>query len=187
MRKAKQAVVSRLASTLVLLLPLLSCGGSGPPPVPQDKETERSIEFVDLASLDAALAKHQGEGMLLNFWAIWCAPCVAELPELLEVGEHWHERGGRVVGISYDLMVAGADTDEVLARMEQFLEKRGHHFPVLIYDDADYSGINERYDLAGPIPVTLAIDKTGRVVDRQDGSAGRERFEEMMRKALGEQ
>ena len=56
----------------------------------------------------------------------------------------------------------------------------------MIYDADDYDAIDAHFDLPGPVPITLAIDKDGNIVDRQNGSASKARFQEMMRKALGQ-
>jgi thiol-disulfide isomerase/thioredoxin len=145
-----------------------------------------SIEVADLDGVEAALARRSGRGFLLNFWAIWCGPCVEELPELLEAAHEVQPEGGGVIGISYDLMVAGADLEGMPATMARFLEKKRLPMEVLLFDADDYEGINARFDLPGEVPVTLAIDASGAIVDRQEGKAGRERFVEMMRRALGE-
>jgi thiol-disulfide isomerase/thioredoxin len=144
-----------------------------------------TIEIVGEADVEAALASHRGEGMLLNFWAIWCEPCVAELPDLVDIAEQYRDRGGRVVGLSFDLMVAGSDPATIEDTMADFANEHAIDIPILIYDHDDYEAINERYTLPGGIPVTLAIDKSGAIVDRHTGKAGRERFDEMMRRALG--
>ena len=189
MRKIKDTSNRRLALALSLLT-LLACdssqesssgAGSG-----VESAVSPSIQFVDFAGLGPALAKERGDGQLVNFWAIWCAPCVAEMPELVEVAHEFRDQGGTVVGISYDIMVPGADASTIEPTMRSFLEGRKIDIPVLIYDDVDYEAINEAYGLPGEIPVTLAIDKTGKIVDRQHGQAGKERFREMMRKALGQ-
>lgn len=161
---------------------------AAPNEAPEDPEPTpptQPIEIVQFEGLDAVLAKHRGEGLLLNFWAIWCAPCVEELPELLEVGAEYADRGGSVVGISYDLMVPTGDPAKVTETMAKFLTRKGWDFPVYIYDDIDYDRINERFGLEGGVPVTLAIDAKGDIVDAEHGQAGKERFDELMRKALG--
>ena len=91
-----------------------------------------------------------------------------------------------MVGLSYDLMVAGADATTIEDELRVFLDKRGLDYPILVYDEDDYELIEARYDVGGEIPVTLAIDAQGRIVDRQRGRASRDRFDEMMRKALGD-
>lgn len=147
--------------------------------------TAFSIEVVDMDGLQRELDSRKGSAYLLNFWAIWCAPCVAELPELVEVGEEYRERGGSVLGVSYDLMVAGADSAAIEQNMQEFFQRRGVNLPTLVFDGDDYEGINALFDLPGEVPVTLAIDSSGAIVDRQHGSADRTRFAAMMEKALG--
>lgn len=151
----------------------------------QPTEPAQPIEIVQFEGLDAILEAHRGEGLLLNFWAIWCAPCVEELPELLEVAAEYEDRGGSVVGISYDLMIPTGDPSKVTETMAKFLDRKGWSFPVYIYDDIDYDRINERFALEGGVPVTLAIDENGDIVDAQHGQASKARFDELMRKALG--
>ena len=145
-----------------------------------------SIELVHFADLEQALSAARGQGMLLNFWAIWCPPCVAELPELLEVAREYRARGGRVVGVSFDLMMPDADRAGIESQMRDFLAARGIDYPILIYDEDDFAQIEERFGVGGEIPVTLAIDESGAIVDRQLGRASRERFEQLMLAALGE-
>lgn len=177
------------------LVPLLACSrveeaageGAGATVSSPERPSEPVVRIVGFDDVEPFLAAHRGQGLLLNFWAIWCGPCVAELPELVAVAEAWRERGGRVVGISYDLMVPGADREGIEDTMRAFMARKGMDYPVLIYDEDDYDALNERFELFGEVPVTLAIDAQGTVVDRQRGRATRERFEEMMRAALGTQ
>jgi len=143
------------------------------------------IRIVDLKGLQAVLDEHRGQGVLLDFWAIWCEPCVAELPELLETGREYRARGGTVLTVSYDLMVPGVTREEILQKMRAFVAERRIDAPVLIYDAEDYDAINEAFKLPGPIPVTLALDRKGGIVDRQEGRGTKARFAAMMQKALG--
>ena len=143
------------------------------------------IRVVDLKGLEAAIARHRGKAMLVNFWAIWCEPCVAELPEFLATGREFRDRNAVVLTVSYDLMIPDVTNDGVLKQMRAFVAERKIDAPVFIYDGPDYDAINERFGLPGPVPVTIAIDATGRIVDRHAGQATRQQFQEMMRKAIG--
>ncbi len=154
---------------------LCGCGRKRPDP---------DIRVVDLKGLEAALAEHRGQGVLLDFWAIWCEPCVAELPELLQTARAYKSRGGTAIGVSYDLMIPGVTREGVLKQMRAFVAERGIDIPILIYDAADYDAINNRFNLPGPVPATVAIDRNGTIVDHQNGSADRARFTAMMEKAL---
>lgn len=189
-RKARTPLTLTLAVALCAAT-LLACDAGEERAVPDaaapasQAPSEAPIAIVRDAELDSALASYRGEGLLLNFWAIWCGPCVAELPELIEVARAHRSAGGRVLGVSFDLMVPGADRGSIESTMRAFADKKGMDFPILIYDEDDFAAIDERFDVNGEIPVTLAIDKHGAIVDRQIGKAGRERFEQMMLAALG--
>ena len=94
------------------------------------------------------------------------------------------DRGGVVVTVSYDLMIPGATRETVRPKLEAFTAERKMDVPVLVYDAEDHDAINDRFGIPGEIPVTLAIDKSGKIVDRQFGAADKDRFEEMMRRVL---
>jgi thiol-disulfide isomerase/thioredoxin len=144
-----------------------------------------AVQVGGLARLDEAIAGQRGRPLLLNFWATWCPPCVAELPELVAVVRE-HESGGlQVLGVSFDMMLPGKEPDEVITHVRTFLEQRGLVLPTVVLDRADYKSIRARYDLPDGIPVTLAIDRAGNVVDRHEGQGAREDFERLARKALG--
>jgi len=142
------------------------------------------IKVVDLKGLEAALAAHKGKAVLVNFWAIWCEPCVAELPDLLEVGRQFRDRPAVLVTVNYDLMVPDVTKTGVLKQVRAFAAARKMDVPIYIYDGLDYDAINARFGLPGPVPMTIALDPTGKVVDRHAGKSGKEGFAAMMTKAL---
>jgi len=55
---------------------------------------------------------------------------------------------------------------------------------VFIFESDGYDAINARFELPGEVPVTLAIDRRGKIVDRQEGSGDKRRWAEMMERAL---
>lgn len=143
------------------------------------------IRIVDLKGLEAAIAAERGKAVVVNFWAIWCEPCVAELPDFLATGREFRDRNAVALTVSYDLMIPDVTRDGVLKAMRSFVAERKIDAPVLIYDGPDYDAINERFGLPGPVPVTIAIDATGTIVDRHAGQATRVEFREIFRKAIG--
>jgi len=148
-------------------------------------QAQPEIRVVDLKGLDLALAKYQGEAILLNFWAIWCEPCVAEMPDLLAVGREFRGKGGRVVTVSYDMMIPDVTPDAALKQVRAFAAKQGMDVPVLIFDGPDYDAINKRFGLPGPVPVSITLDRKGTVVERHSGKSSREDFAGMLRRAIG--
>jgi len=184
-----RAAVAAAALAVVLGCGAASDGESGGGAAAEEPAFEPGeVRIATLPDVEAELEARKGTGFLLNFWAIWCAPCVAELPELHECKEAFADQGGDVLLISYDLMIPIEGTPEQeVARVADFLAGREFTFDSLVFDEDGYDGINDLLDLPGGVPVTLAFDAEGEIVDRQVNKAGRERFDEMMRKALGQE
>ncbi|MGP8201633.1 MAG: peroxiredoxin family protein [Limisphaerales bacterium] len=64
------------------------------------KPPELRFTAVDGRSVD--LAKLRGKVVLVDFWATWCPPCVAEVPDVKKTYDQFHDRGFEIVGISLD-------------------------------------------------------------------------------------
>lgn len=141
---------------------------------------------VSYADLEEKLAQLEGQPYLLNFWAMWCPPCVKELPELVEVAREFEEDGLLLVTVNYDLMVVVEDIEAKMAQLVDFQKSRDLPYPVLVYDEDDYDLINDALSLPGPVPVTLAFDATGREVARTESAADAARFRELAQAALGQ-
>ena len=141
--------------------------------------SDRQLEDLILA----ALASVEGTPYLLNFWALWCEPCVAELPDLAAVAEEFSDRA-RVLTVSYDLMVPFESQEHEIGRVRDFGEENGYTWPVYLYDAIDYDAINEALDLPGQVPVTIAFNAAGERVAMHENQATRQEFRELMQKAL---
>ncbi|MEM7349247.1 MAG: TlpA disulfide reductase family protein [Acidobacteriota bacterium] len=115
---------------------------------------------TDLLSLDGdevSLLALRGRAVLLNLWATWCLPCIAEMPELAVLHERHRSEGLEVVGLSVD--DASAE-DRVRAFVAQ------HELPFAIWLDPEmhiYDALRVK-----SLPVTLVIDRQGGIVWRRD-------------------
>jgi thiol-disulfide isomerase/thioredoxin len=162
---------SFLAALCCALLP--ACG----------RERLLSVEQVDLETLAARIgAGTPGQPRLVNFWATWCPPCVAELPELVDVA-HDHSGEALVVAVSMDLAIPQNPEIKVPADVEAFARPRGLDLPILVLDGTAEEA-SARFGLPGAIPFTMALDRNGKVVATQEGQTTRERFEEMLAAAM---
>ena len=110
-------------------------------------------EFIhsDLEGNPVPVTRFDGQAVLLNFWATWCAPCVEEMPMLSEIHDRYRPRGFVVVGVALD------KPDRAAA----FARKLGVSYPVLV-GEADVVMTGRRYgNTSGMLPYSVLVDAEG--------------------------
>lgn len=117
------------------------------------------IEGVDVAGAPISLHSIQGKVVVVNFWATWCGPCMAELPALQELHDTLKARGLRVVGIAVD------DTPENIRSAK---ERFGITYPLIV----DTKASSKRSFGIRGLPETFVLDAQHRVLIIQDPSDG---------------
>lgn len=116
-----------------------------------------NIKGVDVATGESiSLLDLRGQVVLINFWATWCPPCKAEMPDMEEFQAEMGEKV-RVIGV-------GADPRESPEKMAEFAKAMGLTFTIL-HDKAAAAGTYR----AGAIPTSLFIDKEGVIRVRHSG------------------
>lgn len=117
-------------------------------------EEERAIlkdytwGLTDLEGKSTNLQSKKGEVILINLWATWCPPCVAEMPSFVELYSDYKDKVAFV-------FVAN---DEKI-KVEAFLQKKGYELPVYFQSTTTPQQLE-----SSSIPVTYIIDKNGNIV-----------------------
>jgi thiol-disulfide isomerase/thioredoxin len=136
-----------------------------------------TLKPADFAKLkDSA----KGQVLVLNFWATWCGPCVAEFPELVALDAKYRDKGVKFVGISAD------DADDVQPKVIPFIKKHQVKFDIVRQDledsEATLNQITKDWD--GVIPVTVVYDKQGNLAYSRFGIIDRDLLVAEIEKAL---
>jgi thiol-disulfide isomerase/thioredoxin len=114
-----------------------------------DKPVEISFTAVDGRTVNLAAMK--GKVVLVDFWATWCGPCIAELPHVKAVYEKLHARGFEIIGISLD-----QDKDALVG----FVEKQGMSWPQFFDGKGWENELAQRFGI-NSIPTLWLVDKKG--------------------------
>jgi len=121
--------------------------------------TAPDFRLPDLAGSEHALAALRGRLVLVNFWASWCAPCVAEMPSL----ERLHRRLG-----PEGLELLGVSVDEDEGALRRFVREHGLTFPIL--RDPGGRRAAASYGVGG-YPETVIVGPDGVVLESYRGPA----------------
>jgi thiol-disulfide isomerase/thioredoxin len=164
-----------VALVLLAFLPSsLLAQDSDPPAIRFVRNPDPAPDFK-LAGLDGkpvTLADSKGKVILLNFWATWCGPCRAEIPDLIELQNKYKDRL-QIVG----LVVDDDDPDAI----KKFVGKFHINYPVALATDdlrIEYGGIPA-------LPTSFVLDAEGRVVQKHEGLRDPVLYETEIRALLG--
>jgi thiol-disulfide isomerase/thioredoxin len=114
-----------------------------------------------------------GKVVLVDFWATWCGPCIAEMPNILAEYEKYHAKGFEVVGVSLD---------EDREAVDEFLADKKLPWPILVGDGWNHP-MAKQYGISG-IPQLILIGRDGNVITlHARGKALQERLAELFRDA----
>lgn len=147
----------------------------------QDEEKIAAVDFTlkDQYGKEHTLSEYKGKTVFLNFWATWCPPCKAEMPDIQKIYESYDKEGEDalvVLGVASPNIGGEGSEEEVKA----FLEENGYTYPVVM----DTTGeIFSSYGISS-YPTTFMIDRDGNVFGYVSGMLSQDVMESIIKQTM---
>ena len=110
----------------------------------------------------------------MNFWATWCPPCIAEIPEFIKFQKKYAKQGVQFIGIAIDQK----------SKVQTFAADVGMNYPVLLGDLAGIDLARRIGNAQGGLPYTVIVDRKGNIVTTQLGTLSHEKLEGIIKPLL---
>jgi thiol-disulfide isomerase/thioredoxin len=185
----RESIVSKFSRILIFLFffaltATLSASAYSQEAAPTTPDSGPVIRFVrnpdqapdfkmnDLDGKPLSLSASRGKVILLNFWATWCGPCRAEIPDLIELQKKYGDRL-QIIGLDVD--------DDDVAEVRKFVETNGINYPVGMATNE----IRIQYGGVAALPTSFVLDDQGRVVQKHEGLRNPLLYEYEIRALIG--
>jgi peroxiredoxin len=136
------------------------------------QEPAPAFELKDINRRTVRLSDFKGKVVLLNFWATWCAPCRAEMPDLVKLQNEYRSKGLQVVGMTYPAYTR--------AGVRHLARRLKLNYPILL----GTGGLAVQYGVSEALPTTIVIDREGQIRARILGILEPEEFEQHIKPLL---
>ena len=110
-----------------------------------------SLTLESIEGRTVRLSDYRGKVVLINFWATWCPPCRAEMPDLVKLQKEYGRDGLQIIGVTYQ--------PEPRAHLRSFTRKLKVNYPIVL-------GTRETKAAFSPdetLPLTVIIDREGTI------------------------
>ena len=131
-----------------------------------NSQANLKFAFKDTEGRKVSLSQFKGKVIILDFWATWCVPCKAEIPGFIELQKKYGDRGLQIVGLS---------VDDSLPTAKKYAAEMKMNYPILLAEGSD--DVLKAYDPIPSIPVSVVIDRGGRIVSKHIGIVPMDVFE----------
>lgn len=135
-------------------------------------EPAPSFTLSDPDGNDISLADFEGQPVMINFWATWCAPCEVEMPEIQAMHEKYQAEG---------FVVLALNQDESAETVATYVDERDLTFTMLLDTN---SVVTASYGAFGTLPSSYFIDRNGIIAARHIGIVSEEQMETYLAEIL---
>jgi len=150
------------------VLMILSAGTS----VVGQQTVAPQFALKDLNGRTVRLRAYRGKVVLINFWATWCPPCRAEMPDLVRLQREHARYGLQIIGITYP--------PETKTQVRRFARSLKVNYPIIL----GTRQIKARFSSEETLPLTVVIGRDGKVNDIISGILLRQEFDEKIKPLL---
>jgi peroxiredoxin len=163
-----------LAATLIALLAMPSAFAADDVKPAAARLAAERFSLTDSQGRSLRSAGLKGKVVLLDFWATWCTGCKEEMPWFMEFQKKYSARGLTSIGVSLD--------EDGWTSVRPYLAAHPVNYPVAVADQ-DFA---KRYGFEGALPVTVLIDRAGRIAEVHQGKVNKDAFEAHLQRLLSE-
>ena len=154
---------------LVFTTIIILCASAG---VAGQETSAPQFALKDLNGSTVRLRAYRGKVVLINFWATWCPPCRAEMPDLVRLQREHAKQGLQIIGITYP--------PEDKTQVRRFARSLKVNYPIIL----GTRQIRARFSSEEVLPLTVVIDRNGKVNDIISGILLPEEFDDKIKPLL---
>jgi len=147
---------------------------------PATATADPNVVLLKPAAFPDLVKQSAGKVLIVNFWATWCGPCVAEFPEFVKLNQTYRDKGVRFVHISAD------DSTDLKSKVIPFLKEQKAQSDQFLQDTEDPQEMIDVVfkEWSGALPATFVYDRQGKMVHHQFGIVDRDQMIELIEKTL---
>jgi cytochrome c biogenesis protein CcmG/thiol:disulfide interchange protein DsbE len=149
-----------LTTALLIVFTISSAKVSSSVAPTESRKTAPDFTLDDSKGAPIKLSDYKGKVVLLDFWATWCHGCGTEIPWFIEYQTKYKDSGLAVIGVSMD--------DDGWKVVKPFIEEKKMNYAVVL-GNADVAKLYK----VDAMPVTVLIDREGRIAESYDGVVDR--------------
>ena len=137
-------------------------------------QAQQRAEVIHFEDLENYFNREDDTLYVINFWATWCRPCVAELPFFDIVAQEHSEDPVQVLLVSLDF------AEEVDGKVASYIERRNPQSPILVLDEPNANKWIDKVaeEWTGAIPATIFVNKKQSIREFHEGDYTQEELSE---------